>query len=58
MRALMFQNCVKFLVLGPHTPTPAPMGVKIGAKESSTLNYMPIGATCRLFEAKNLIVAP
>jgi len=41
---------VKCLVLGSHTSTHAPIGMKFGVKESvdsSTPHFIPIGATCR-----------
>ena len=67
-RPFIFQNFEKIEKIGkilkffgPHTPIPAPIGVKFGVEEStysSTPNFTPIGATCRLCGAKNLKIAP
>jgi len=51
-RAFIFQNLVKFIVLGACDP-PCTDGVKfIMEVNSSTPNFTPIGAMSRLAEAK------
>jgi len=59
-RALIFQNFVKFSVLGAYAPTYAPILVHGWGPSvhSSMPNFAKIGATSHPYEAKNFILVP
>jgi len=58
-RAFIFQNFVKFSVLGAYATTHELILAKFGMEDSFVMpNFAKIGATSRLCGVKNLILGP